>query len=48
MSSMELCNLHFSPNIIRGISQQKIGQEGHVTCMGEIRNEYKIFYGKTE
>jgi hypothetical protein len=34
----ELCNLFFSPNIIRVIKSRRIRWLGHVVHMGEMRN----------
>jgi hypothetical protein len=34
----ELHNLYSSPNIIEMIRSRRIRWEGHVTCMGEMKN----------
>jgi hypothetical protein len=44
----ELHNLYAAPNIIRVIKSRKMRLAGHVVCMGEMRNEYKILVGKSE
>jgi hypothetical protein len=44
----ELHNLYSSPSIIRTIKPRKIRWTGHVARMGEKRNAYRIFVGKTE
>jgi hypothetical protein len=38
----EICNLCTSPNIIIVIKLKKMGWVGHVVCMGEMKNLYKI------
>jgi hypothetical protein len=38
----ELRNFYASSNIVR------LRWPGHVACMGEIRNSYKILFGKHE
>jgi hypothetical protein len=48
LHSEELHNVFFSsPNtpIIGVIESRRMRWAGHVTCMGEIRGEYKIFVG---
>jgi hypothetical protein len=44
----ELHNLYTSPNIIRMIKSRKMRWRGHVVCMGDMRNVYKILDGKPE
>jgi hypothetical protein len=44
----EFHNLYASQNIIRVIKSRKMRCVGHVPRMGEIRNTYKIFVGKSE
>jgi hypothetical protein len=44
----EIHHLHSSPNIIRMIKSRRFRWAGHVACMGEIRNAYKISTGKPE
>jgi hypothetical protein len=42
----ELCYFYYSPDIIRMIVARRMRWEGHVACMGEMRNAYKILVGK--
>jgi hypothetical protein len=44
----ELYNLYTSPNIIRAIKSRSMRLAEHVASMGEMRNAYKIFFGKLE
>jgi hypothetical protein len=44
----ELHNLYCSPSIIRMIKSSRIKWAGHVACMGEKRNAYRILVGKSE
>jgi hypothetical protein len=44
----ELHNLYASQNIIRVIKSRRMRWVVHVAHMGEMRNVYKIFVGKTE
>jgi len=44
----ELCNLYASPNIIRVIKSKRMKWVGHVACIGEVRNAYKILVLKPE
>jgi hypothetical protein len=44
----ELHNLYSSPSIIRIIKSRRMRWAGHVTRMGEKRNEYRILVGKPE
>jgi hypothetical protein len=48
LHNAELHNLYASPNIIRVIRSRKIRREGHIMCMREMKNEYKIVFGKLE
>jgi hypothetical protein len=48
LHSGELHNLHSSPNIIRLIKSRRIRWVGHVACMGEGRNVYRVLVGKPE
>jgi hypothetical protein len=41
-------NLYSSPYITRMIKLRRMKSVGHVTCMGETRNTYKILVGKPE
>jgi hypothetical protein len=43
-----LCNLCASPNIITVIKTRRMEWAWHVTCVGEMRNAYKIYIGKPE
>jgi hypothetical protein len=40
--------LYSSPNIIRVIKPRRMRCAGHIACMGEIRNAYKILVGRPE
>jgi hypothetical protein len=42
----ELHNLYSSPDIIRQIKSRRMRRVGHVACMGEGRNLYKVLVGK--
>jgi hypothetical protein len=44
----ELHNLYSSPDIIRQIKSRRMGWAGHVACMGEGRNVYRVLVGKPE
>jgi hypothetical protein len=44
----ELHILYSSPNIIRQIKSRRMRWVGHVACMGEERNVYKVLMGKPE
>jgi hypothetical protein len=44
----ELCNLYFSPNVIRVMKSRRVRWVGYVAGMEEMRNAYKIFIGKPE
>jgi hypothetical protein len=48
MHDEELHNLYLSLNIIRMIKSSRMRWVGHVACMGENRNPYKIVVGKPE
>jgi hypothetical protein len=43
-----LHNLCSSPYIIKVIKSRRMRWAGHVVCMGEMRNAYKILVGKHE
>jgi hypothetical protein len=40
--------LYSSPNFIRVINSRRIRYTGHVECMEEVRNAYRILVGKPE
>jgi hypothetical protein len=44
----ELHNLYPSPDIIRQIKSRRMRWAGHVVCMGEGRNIYRVLVGKIE
>jgi hypothetical protein len=44
----ELHILYSSPNIIRQIKSRRMRWAGHVACMGEERNVYKVLMGKPQ
>jgi hypothetical protein len=44
----DLHNLYSSPSIIRIIKSRRVRRVGHVARMGEKRNAYRIFVGKSE
>jgi hypothetical protein len=44
----ELHNLYSSQNIIRQIKSRRMRWTGHVACMGEEREVYKVLVGKPE
>jgi hypothetical protein len=44
----ELHNLYSSPDIIRQIKSRRMRWAGHVACMGEGRNLYRVLMGKPE
>jgi hypothetical protein len=44
----ELHNLYSSPDIIRQIKSRRMRWRGHVACMGEGRNVYRVLAGKSE
>jgi hypothetical protein len=48
MHNEELHILYSSPNIIRQIKSRRMRWAGHVACMGEKRNVYKVLMGKPE
>jgi hypothetical protein len=48
MSASELHNLYSLPNIIRMVKSRRMRQEGHVACMGEKENAYRVLVGKPE
>jgi hypothetical protein len=38
--------LHASPNIIRKVKSRRMRWVGHIVCMGQMRNAYRILVGK--
>jgi hypothetical protein len=44
----QLHNLYASPNAIRVIKSRLMRWVWHVDCMGEVRNAYTVFVGKSE
>jgi hypothetical protein len=48
LHSEELHILYSSPNIIRQIKSRRMRRVGHVACMGEKRNVYRVLMGKPE
>jgi hypothetical protein len=40
--------LYSSPDIIRQIKSRRMRWAGHVACMGEGRNVYRVLVGKPE
>jgi hypothetical protein len=44
----ELHNLYSSPNTIRMIKSRRMRWAGHLACMGEKINAYRILVGKPE
>jgi hypothetical protein len=46
LHSGELHNLYSSPDIIRQIKSRRMRWAGHVACMGEGRNMYRVLVGK--
>jgi hypothetical protein len=44
----ELHNLYPSPDIIRQIKSRRMRWAGHVACMGQGRNVYRVLVGKPE
>jgi hypothetical protein len=44
----ELHNLYASPNIVRVVKSRSVRWVGHVVCMEEMKNIYRILVGKPE
>jgi len=44
----ELNDLYCSPNIVRVIKSRRMRWAGHVACMGEEREVYRVLVGKPE
>jgi hypothetical protein len=38
----ELHNSYTSPNVVRLMKSRRMRWTGHIACMGEMRNAYKI------
>jgi hypothetical protein len=48
LQNEELHNLYSSPSIIRIIKSRRMRWAGYVARMGEKRNVYRLFVGKSE
>jgi hypothetical protein len=48
LHSGELRNLYSSPDIIRYMKSKRMRWAGHVACVGEGRNMYRVLVGKPE
>ncbi|KAJ4449920.1 hypothetical protein ANN_01327 [Periplaneta americana] len=48
LHNTELHALYFSPDVIRNIKSRRLRWAGHVTCMGESRNAYRVLFGRPE
>jgi hypothetical protein len=48
LHNKELCDLYSSPSIITIIMSRRIRWVGHVACMGEKRNAYRLLVGEPE
>jgi hypothetical protein len=48
LHNKELYALYSSPMFIRVIKSIRMGRAGHVACMGERRNAYRVLVGKPE
>jgi hypothetical protein len=46
LHSGEFNNLYSSPDIIRQIKSRRMRWVGHVTCIGEVKNVYRVLVGK--
>jgi hypothetical protein len=46
LDNEDLHNLHASSGIVRVIKSRRMRWSGHITCMGEMRNEYIILVRK--
>jgi len=44
----ELNEFYSSPNIVRVIKSRRMRWAGHVACMGEEREVYRVLVGKLE
>jgi hypothetical protein len=48
MHNEELRDLYSSPSIIRIVKSRRMRSAGHVACMGEKRNAYRLLVGNPE
>ncbi|KAJ4445523.1 hypothetical protein ANN_12203 [Periplaneta americana] len=48
LHNAELHALYSSPDIIRNIKSRRLRWAGHVACMGESRNAYRVLVGRPE
>ncbi|KAJ4448791.1 hypothetical protein ANN_00182 [Periplaneta americana] len=48
LHNAELHALYCSPDIIRNIKSRRLRWAGHVACMGESRNAYRVLVGRPE
>jgi hypothetical protein len=48
LHNKELYAVYSSPNIIRVIKSRRLRWVGHVACMGEMRNAYRVLVEKPE
>ncbi|KAJ4435373.1 hypothetical protein ANN_17987 [Periplaneta americana] len=48
LHNTELHALYSSPDIIRNIKSRRLRWAGHVACMGESRNAYRVLVGRPE
>ncbi|KAJ4445945.1 hypothetical protein ANN_12631 [Periplaneta americana] len=48
LHNAELHALYPSPDIIRNIKSRRLRWAGHVACMGESRNSYRVIVGRPE
>ncbi|KAJ4431486.1 hypothetical protein ANN_20084 [Periplaneta americana] len=48
LHNTELHPLYSSPDIIRNIKSRRLRWAGHIACMGESRNAYRVLVGRPE
>ena len=48
LHNVELHALYSSPNIIRNLKSRRLRWAGHVPCMEEFRNAYRVLVGRPE
>ncbi|KAJ4431503.1 hypothetical protein ANN_20101 [Periplaneta americana] len=48
LHNIELHTLYYSSEIIRNIKSRRLRWAGHVACMGESRNAYRVLVGRPE